>query len=95
MISLTTVHLLALSFIVMLVSLLAFRGRVPSFTSSFKLRAFGSTVANQPLIIRQLFEKESSTYTYLLADRVSKEAIFIDPVVETADRFEYLLFHEI
>jgi sulfur dioxygenase len=39
-----------------------------------------------PLIFRQLFEKESSTYTYLLADPVSREAILIDPVVETAAR---------
>ena len=38
------------------------------------------------LIFRQLFEKESSTYTYLLADAESKEALLIDPVVETAER---------
>jgi len=39
-----------------------------------------------PLIIRQLFEKESSTYTYLLADATTKEAILIDPVLETVHR---------
>jgi sulfur dioxygenase len=33
-----------------------------------------------------LFEKESSTYTYLLADNATKEAILIDPVIETAER---------
>lgn len=33
-----------------------------------------------------MFEAESSTYTYLLADEVSKEAILIDPVLETVDR---------
>eukprot|EP00287_Rhodomonas_sp_CCMP768_P004850 CAMPEP_0196731306 /NCGR_PEP_ID=MMETSP1091-20130531/11103_1 /TAXON_ID=302021 /ORGANISM="Rhodomonas sp., Strain CCMP768" /LENGTH=233 /DNA_ID=CAMNT_0042074435 /DNA_START=36 /DNA_END=737 /DNA_ORIENTATION=+ len=38
------------------------------------------------LIFRQLFEKESSTYTYLLADKDSKECVLIDPVVETAER---------
>jgi len=38
------------------------------------------------LIFRQLFEKESSTYTYLLADKVTKEAILIDPVLEMAER---------
>lgn len=38
------------------------------------------------LFFRQLFEKESSTYTYLLADRDTKEAIIIDPVLETIDR---------
>jgi sulfur dioxygenase len=39
-----------------------------------------------PLIFRQFFESQSSTYTYLLADSVTKEAILIDPVVDTADR---------
>ena len=38
------------------------------------------------LIFRQLFEKESSTYTYLLADNQSREAVIIDPVDETKDR---------
>ena len=38
------------------------------------------------LIFRQLFEKESSTYTYLLGCPVTKEAILIDPVIETVDR---------
>jgi sulfur dioxygenase len=39
-----------------------------------------------PLIFRQLFEAESSTYTYLLADSVTKDALLIDPVLETVDR---------
>ncbi len=39
-----------------------------------------------PLIFRQMFEKESSTYTYLLADSITKDAILIDPVLETVDR---------
>lgn len=34
----------------------------------------------------QLFDKESSTYTYLLADYVAKEAIIIDPVIEQVNR---------
>mgnify|MGYP002525045647 CR=1 FL=1 len=38
------------------------------------------------LIFRPLFEKESSTYTYLLADSVTKEAIIIDAVAETKQR---------
>ncbi|XP_043972359.1 persulfide dioxygenase ETHE1, mitochondrial [Gambusia affinis] len=37
-------------------------------------------------IFRQLFESESSTYTYLLADKNTKEAVIIDPVKETLDR---------
>lgn len=32
------------------------------------------------MIFRQLFERESSTYTYLLADEKTAEAILIDPV---------------
>ena len=38
------------------------------------------------LIFKPLFEKESSTYTYLLADKESKEAIIIDAVAETKQR---------
>eukprot|EP00752_Nemacystus_decipiens_P013829 g12278.t1 len=38
------------------------------------------------LIFRQMFEKESSTFTYILADADSKEAILIDPVDVTAER---------
>jgi sulfur dioxygenase len=38
------------------------------------------------MIFRQLFEAETSTYTYLLADPVSKEAVLIDPVRDTVDR---------
>ncbi|XP_028836316.1 persulfide dioxygenase ETHE1, mitochondrial [Denticeps clupeoides] len=38
------------------------------------------------LLFRQLFESVSSTYTYLLADKESKEAVLIDPVLETVER---------
>lgn len=38
------------------------------------------------IIFNQLFEKESSTYTYLIGDSVSREAIIIDPVVEMVER---------
>ncbi|XP_048476739.1 persulfide dioxygenase ETHE1, mitochondrial [Rhincodon typus] len=38
------------------------------------------------LLFRQLFEKVSCTYTYLLADAETREAVVIDPVRETADR---------
>uniref|UniRef100_A0AAV2M9Z6 Persulfide dioxygenase ETHE1, mitochondrial n=1 Tax=Knipowitschia caucasica TaxID=637954 RepID=A0AAV2M9Z6_KNICA len=39
-----------------------------------------------PLLLLQLFDRESCTYTYLLADSESKEAVLIDPVLETLDR---------
>jgi glyoxylase-like metal-dependent hydrolase (beta-lactamase superfamily II)/rhodanese-related sulfurtransferase len=38
------------------------------------------------LIFRQLFDATSSTYTYLLADRASRQALLIDPVYEQARR---------
>lgn len=41
---------------------------------------------NKKIIFQQLFEHESSTYSYLIADPVSKEAALIDPVLETVDR---------
>ncbi len=38
------------------------------------------------MLFRQLFDRESSTYTYLIADLDSKEAILIDPVLERVER---------
>ena len=34
------------------------------------------------LVLRQLFDPQSSTYTYLLGDSASGEAVIIDPVFE-------------
>jgi sulfur dioxygenase len=46
------------------------------------------SAADKRLLFRQLFEKESSTYTYLLADVADpdKPAVLIDPVNTTVDR---------
>ncbi len=38
------------------------------------------------MLLRQLFDPESSTYTYLVADEVSGEAALIDPVREHIER---------
>lgn len=38
------------------------------------------------MLLKQLFDQATWTYTYLLADPDSKEAIIIDPVVERVDR---------
>ena len=38
------------------------------------------------MIFRQLFDQATWTYTYLLADPVSREAVIIDPVVEQVER---------
>ena len=43
------------------------------------------------MLFRQLFDPQSSTYTYLLADMEAKEAILIDPVYEQARRDGALL----
>ncbi|MEX8493901.1 rhodanese-like domain-containing protein [Sphaerotilus sp.] len=43
------------------------------------------------LIFRQLFDPQSSTYTYLLGDAVSGEALLIDPVFEHVRRDTALL----
>jgi len=38
------------------------------------------------MIFRQLFDRESSTYTYLLADPKTRRAALIDPVLENLER---------
>ena len=43
------------------------------------------------MLFRQLFHRESSTYTYLLAGRRGGEAILIDPVLEEAPKYVQLL----
>jgi glyoxylase-like metal-dependent hydrolase (beta-lactamase superfamily II)/rhodanese-related sulfurtransferase len=43
------------------------------------------------MTFRQLYDAETSTYTYLLADDETKEAILIDPVLEKSDRDLQLL----
>uniref|UniRef100_A0A6M2F9D4 persulfide dioxygenase n=1 Tax=Populus davidiana TaxID=266767 RepID=A0A6M2F9D4_9ROSI len=55
-----------------------------NYTKAASSQAF----KNKKLLFRQLFEKDSSTYTYLLADvaHPDKPALLIDPVDKTADR---------
>jgi glyoxylase-like metal-dependent hydrolase (beta-lactamase superfamily II)/rhodanese-related sulfurtransferase len=43
------------------------------------------------MLFRQLFDQDSSTYTYLLADEQSGEAVLIDPVIEQFDRDRTLI----
>lgn len=61
------------------------------FISSEGLSAWVTVVVDRlsdknPLELRQLFERESSTYTYLLYDRITLEAVLIDPVRDTVER---------
>ncbi|CAG5096884.1 Oidioi.mRNA.OKI2018_I69.XSR.g14828.t1.cds [Oikopleura dioica] len=46
---------------------------------------------SQKVLFRQLFEKESSTYTYILGCKRTKKAIIIDPVDLTVERDAKLL----
>lgn len=43
------------------------------------------------MILRQLFDSESSAYTYLIGDESSGEAALIDPVIDKADEYLMLL----
>jgi len=43
------------------------------------------------MILRQLFDSESSTYTYLIGDEQTGEAALIDPVIEKAEEYLVLL----
>jgi len=43
------------------------------------------------MIFKQLFDAETWTYTYLIADPISKEAVFIDPVNTHTDEYIALL----
>ena len=43
------------------------------------------------MIFRQLFDKISSTYTYLIASAKGREALIIDPVLENVDQYIKLL----
>ncbi|KAF9666639.1 hypothetical protein SADUNF_Sadunf16G0249800 [Salix dunnii] len=65
--------------------------RAPFLVPKLRSQAMGSYTASSQsskLFFRQLFEKESSTYTYLLADvsHPDKPALLIDPVDKTVDR---------
>ena len=43
------------------------------------------------MIFRQVFDKKSSTYTYLIASAKGREAIIIDPVLENVEIYTNLL----
>ncbi|HEY9835122.1 MAG TPA: MBL fold metallo-hydrolase [Stenomitos sp.] len=38
------------------------------------------------MLFRQLYDPETSTYTYLIADDKTKEAVLVDPVIEQVER---------
>ena len=38
------------------------------------------------MLLRQLFDLETNTYTYLIADTLTKQAVLVDPVLEQLER---------
>jgi len=43
------------------------------------------------MLFRQLFDKKSSTYTYLISSGIGREALIIDPVLENVNHYIQLL----
>ena len=43
------------------------------------------------MIFKQVFDKKSSTFTYLIASSEGREALIIDPVIENVDNYVQLL----
>ena len=43
------------------------------------------------MIFKQIFDNESSTYTYLIASAKGREAVIIDPVIENVDNYIKIL----
>ncbi|XP_016389277.1 persulfide dioxygenase ETHE1, mitochondrial, partial [Sinocyclocheilus rhinocerous] len=60
--------------------------RIEPSSAAASVRLYSGLMESRAPLFRQLFESESSTYTYLLADADSREAVLIDPVLETVDR---------
>jgi uncharacterized NAD(P)/FAD-binding protein YdhS/glyoxylase-like metal-dependent hydrolase (beta-lactamase superfamily II) len=49
-------------------------------------RSLSQGIPQSTLIFRQFFDPESSSYTYLIADSHTKDAVLVDPVLEQVDR---------
>ncbi|XP_043113630.1 persulfide dioxygenase ETHE1, mitochondrial [Puntigrus tetrazona] len=60
--------------------------RIEPSSAAASERLYSGRMESRAPLFRQLFEAESSTYTYLLADAESRDAVLIDPVLETVDR---------
>ncbi|MBD3885022.1 FAD/NAD(P)-binding protein [Phormidium tenue FACHB-886] len=58
---------------------------VPKISQSVA-RASYPAISSSTLLFRQFFDPESSTYTYLIADSQTKDAVLVDPVLEQVDR---------
>ena len=60
--------------------------RARSWAAARTHSALPCTAAPSGLFFRQLFDRESCTYTYLLADEATHEGVLIDPVDKLAQR---------
>ena len=65
--------------------------RSPRSHDSPSSHGLGGTRILPIMIFRQLFDNDSSTYTYLLADATTREAVIIDAVFEQVDRDSRLI----
>ncbi|MBW4444622.1 MAG: FAD-dependent oxidoreductase [Plectolyngbya sp. WJT66-NPBG17] len=62
------------------------RGQAQAVAEELCKLPFIKAYVEPKLIFRQLFDLESCTYTYLIADARSRQAILVDPVLEQLDR---------
>ncbi len=68
--------------------------RVAELEASEGCRQLVLAFGQAGMLFRQFFERESSTYTYLVASRQGGEALLIDPVKEEVARYLQLI-HEL
>jgi hypothetical protein len=59
---------------------------VDALTTFVKTAVDAANSSKSPIVFRTFFEKETSTYSYLLVDSVTKEAVLIDPCLATVER---------
>src|SRR5260370_1596369 len=67
------------------------RSRTCLGSPSCRISMGGAAGRPAMLVFRQLFDPQSSTYTYLLGDRASGASVLIDPVFEQVRRDAALL----
>ena len=59
---------------------------VPPMPSGAPMLSLADAAGGGPLLVRQLFDAETGTFTYLLADVVSRQGLLIDSVFERHSR---------
>ncbi len=58
----------------------------PASAAAERRSLLGAAAGGGPLLLRQLFDSDTGTFTYLLADVPSGEGVLIDPVYEQHER---------